>query len=350
MEFSKRCSGKVDCRIPSAARWAESMAQEQRARGAGRRLARGAGLALGILLAALLLLELSLQLASRFVGDRTGAWRAGATLRVLCVGDSHTYGALVRREESFPAQLGRLLEQREPGVWSVVNLGVPGLSSTQVRNRLPVWLARYQPDVVVAWSGVNDSWNVSELDETQGGWRLALEQLALRSRVFRLLRVKLHDLALERDAERGRRVWEVARVEGALSLEETWTVRRDGRIERITHERLGPDQYAPDAEVEARAEADYAAMASIARAAGAALVLVEYPLDAGMFAAANRAMRRIGERLAVPVVDSPASQARVPPEKHEWLWAGHPNGAIYHEIARDAEEVVRRAARPPPGG
>jgi lysophospholipase L1-like esterase len=326
------------------------MAQEQRARGAGRRLARGAGLALGILLAALLLLELSLQLASRFVGDRTGAWRAGATLRVLCVGDSHTYGALVRREESFPAQLGRLLEQREPGVWSVVNLGVPGLSSTQVRNRLPVWLARYQPDVVVAWSGVNDSWNVSELDETQGGWRLALEQLALRSRVFRLLRVKLHDLALERDAERGRRVWEVARVEGALSLEETWTVRRDGRIERITHERLGPDQYAPDAEVEARAEADYAAMASIARAAGAALVLVEYPLDAGMFAAANRAMRRIGERLAVPVVDSPASQARVPPEKHEWLWAGHPNGAIYHEIARDAEEVVRRAARPPPGG
>jgi hypothetical protein len=228
------------------------MAQEQRAGSAWRRIARGAGLALGVLLAALLLLELSLQLASRFVGDRSGAWRPGATRRVLCVGDSHTYGALVRREESFPAQLQRLLEQREPGVWSVVNLGVPGLSSTQVRNRLPVWLSRYQPDVVVAWSGVNDSWNVSELGETQGGLRLALEQLALRSRVYRLLRVKLHDLALERDALRSRRVWEVEKVEGALSLEETWTVRRDGRIERITHERLGPDRYAPDAEVEAR--------------------------------------------------------------------------------------------------
>ena len=47
----------------------------------------------------------------------------------------------------------------------MVNLGVPGLSSTQVRNRLPVWLSRYQPDVVVAWSGVNDSWNVSEVDD-----------------------------------------------------------------------------------------------------------------------------------------------------------------------------------------
>jgi lysophospholipase L1-like esterase len=325
------------------------MAQEQRARGAGRRLAHGLALALGLLLAALVLLELSLQLASRFVGDRSGAWRSGASRRVLCVGDSHTYGALVRREEAFPAQLQRLLEQREPGVWSVVNLGVPGLSSTQVRNRLPVWLARYQPDAVVAWSGVNDSWNVSELDQTRGGLWLALEQLALRSRVYRLLRVKLHDLALERDAEKGRRVWQVADVEGALSLEETWTVRRDGRIERITNRRLAPDSYAPDAEVEARAEADYAAMAGIARAAGAALVLVEYPMDVGMFAAANRAMRRTGERLGIPTVDSPAAQARVPPEEHEWLWAGHPNGAIYREIARAAEEVLRKAVRPPPG-
>jgi lysophospholipase L1-like esterase len=325
------------------------MAQEQRARGAGRRLAHGLAVALGLVLSAFVLLEVSLQIAARFVGDRSGAWRSGASHRVLCVGDSHTYGALVRRDEAFPAQLQRLLEQREPGMWSVVNLGVPGLSSTQVRNRLPVWLARYQPDVVVAWSGVNDSWNVSELDQTRGGIRLALEQLALRSRAYRLLRVKLHDLALERDAM-GRRVWEIAGVEGALSMEETWTVRRDGRLERITNRRLAPDTYAPDAEVEARAEADYAAMAGMARAAGAALVLVEYPMDAGMFAAANRAMQRAGARLGIPTVDSPAAQARVPPEEHEWLWAGHPNGAIYREIARAAEPIVRSAARPPPGG
>jgi lysophospholipase L1-like esterase len=326
------------------------MAQEQRATGAWQRTARGLGFGLGALLAALLLLELALQLGARFAPDRSSAWRAGASRRVLCVGDSHTYGALVRREDSFPAQLQRRLEQQEPGVWSVMNLGIPGLSSTQVRNRLPVWLARYQPDVVVAWSGVNDSWNVSELDQTRGGFALALEQLALRSRAYRLLRVKLHDLALERDIEQQRRAWEVAGVEGALSLEETWTVRRDGRVEKITNRRLAPDSYAPDAEVEARAEADYAAMAGIARAAGAALVLVEYPMDAGMFAAANRAMRRAGERLGIPVVGSTVSQARVPPEQHEWLWAGHPNGAIYREIAADAEKLVREAVRPPPGG
>lgn len=307
------------------------------------RLVRGFALALGVVLAALALLELTLQLASRFVGDRSDGWAAGATRRVLCVGDSHTYGALVRREDTFPAHLQRFLDEKEPGVWSVVNLGVPGLSSTQVRNRLPVWVSRYQPEFVVAWSGANDSWNVSEVDDTHGGWRLALEQLALRSRVWRLLRVKLHDLALERDVARGRGVWDVSKVEGALSEQETWTVRRDGRIERFTHAREAPDTYADDAQVEARAEADYAAMAGTARAAGAQLVLVEYPLDLGMFAAANRAMRRVGEAQGVPLVPSTLSQARVPDEKRQWLWAGHPNGAIYREIARDAAELLRSA-------
>jgi lysophospholipase L1-like esterase len=305
-----------------------------------RRLARGAGVIAGVLLLALLALELGLQIGARLVGDRSSAFAKEATRRVLCVGDSHVYGALVRRDDTFPAHLQRFLDARAPGVFSVVNLGVPGLSSTQLRNRLPLWIARYRPHVVMAWSGANDSWNVSEVGERGQGIRLAFEQLALRSRVYRLLRVKLHDLMLERDLARGRRVWEVARVEGALSLEETWTVRRDGRVEQFVHEREAPESYAEDVQVEARAEADYAAMARIARAAGVSLVLVEYPLDAGAFAAANRAMRSAGQRAGVPTVASPAAQARVPPEQHRWLWAGHPNGAIYREIARDAAQVV----------
>jgi hypothetical protein len=213
-----------------------------------------------------------------------------------------------------------------------------------VRNRLALWIARYQPDVIVAWSGANDSWNVSEQDESG---RASLEALLLRSRVWRLLRVKLHDLRLERDVARAPRGFHVAKVEGAHTAEETWTLRRDGRLEQITHERRAGETYADDAEVEARAEADYAAMAEIARAGGAKLVFVEYPLDQGMFAAANRAMRRVGESAGVPTVDSPVSQARVPPEQHRWLWAGHPNGAIYREIARDAAQVVQKTAPPP---
>jgi lysophospholipase L1-like esterase len=309
-------------------------------------IVRGVGIAAGVLLLSLALIESALRLAPRFVPDRSGEFRSGAQ-RVLCVGDSHVYGALVARDETFPAQLQRFLDQLEPGAWSVMNLGVPGMSSTQVRNRLALWIARYEPHVLVAWSGANDSWNVAELEQAGGGFVLALERLLLRSRAWRLLRVMLHDLALERDVSPARRGWSVARVDGAFTSEETWTVRRDGRLERITHERRAEHPYADDAQVESRAEANYAAMATIARAGGTRLVLVEYPLDQGGFAAANRAMRRVGEREGVSIVPSPASQARVPPEQHRWLWAGHPNGPIYREIARDAAQVVREAAAAP---
>jgi hypothetical protein len=318
---------------------------EQAERGVARRIGRGAAVAAGVLLAGLLLLEAVLQVASRFVGDRSEAWRAGATHRVLCVGDSHAYGALVPREDTFPAHLQRFLDELEPGAWSVVNLGVPGLSSTQVRHGLPLWLARYQPDVVVAWSGVNDSWNVSETGDGPGGIAQSLERLALRSRVYRLLRVKLHDLRLERDLARDRQVWEVTQVEGPLTRQETWTVRRDGRIERFVHQRESEDHYAEDAQVEARSESDYAAMVEIARAGGAALVFVEYPLDEGAFAAANRAMRRVGERSGLPTIDSPRSLARIPPDQRRWLWAAHPDATLYREIARDAVPIVREALR-----
>ena len=61
-----------------------------------------------ILLLGLALTEAGLQVASRLMSDRAGAWRPGSANRILCVGDSHTYGAQVEREESYPGQLQRI--------------------------------------------------------------------------------------------------------------------------------------------------------------------------------------------------------------------------------------------------
>jgi hypothetical protein len=161
-----------------------------------RRASRQIG---GTLLVALLLAlgaEFALQIAARFAPDRSTPWRSGAQVRILCVGDSHTFGAGVEPEESYPAQLQALLDERAAGRFSLVNLGVPGMSTTQVRNRLPLQVARYRPDVVIVWAGVNDYWNTGE---TPGDGSLGrLEALAIRSRLYRLVRVWLHDRALER--------------------------------------------------------------------------------------------------------------------------------------------------------
>ena len=83
------------------------------------RLLRGAALAV---VGALLAGEVILQLASIFAPDRTSPWREGASERILCIGDSHTYGAGVERDESYPAQLQRVLDGLAPGRYAVMNL------------------------------------------------------------------------------------------------------------------------------------------------------------------------------------------------------------------------------------
>ena len=76
----------------------------------------------GILLLGLALAELALQGAALLAGNRGTAWRKSAAHKILCIGDSHTYGALVPAAESYPGHLQRLHDEHEPGAYSVVNL------------------------------------------------------------------------------------------------------------------------------------------------------------------------------------------------------------------------------------
>jgi hypothetical protein len=104
-----------------------------------RLVAQGAGIAF----LSLVLIEVALNLGAALVTDRSGGgWRPGAEIRVLAVGDSHTYGGSVPRGQDYPHQLQRFLDAADPGVYSVVNVGVPGFNTSQVRNRLALNLAR----------------------------------------------------------------------------------------------------------------------------------------------------------------------------------------------------------------
>src|SRR4051812_3846312 len=71
-----------------------------------RSVFRKIALVVGSTVFALLLLELALQGASLFVRvtSRGGSFTSGK-VRVLCLGDSNTYGLAVERNESYPARL-----------------------------------------------------------------------------------------------------------------------------------------------------------------------------------------------------------------------------------------------------
>ncbi len=88
---------------------------------------------------------------------------------VLCLGDSTTFGWGMAQDEPFAAQLASLLPH---DTWRVINAGVPGYSSFQIRLLAEQLVPRWKPDVVVICVGNNEAWPVyesdRELDEKRG--------------------------------------------------------------------------------------------------------------------------------------------------------------------------------------
>jgi lysophospholipase L1-like esterase len=129
---------------------------------------------IGILLA-LLTLEGGLQIGALLLkrskrGELPVAWVTG-NLRVLCLGDSNTYGLwLERREqEAYPQQLEALWNARVAAPkLEVLNLGLPGTNSSRLVRDVPHMLETLHPDILILMVGVNDFWTVPfSLDEAQ---------------------------------------------------------------------------------------------------------------------------------------------------------------------------------------
>lgn len=250
------------------------------------------GLVLGGGIAGVVALEAALQGAALVVraAARPGPEPFADGERVLCIGDSNVYGLFVERDQAWP----QVLEQR----WNasrgrqrieVVNLGLPAMDSSRLRNALPELLEAVRPSRVLVMVGVNDWWTV-EVPVPESSGETILDRLRRGSRVWRLLSM----------------LW---RTRAAASPRVTvapgdvlWRTGQ-GRIELGDHElefSWAPER---DPEWQARLTRNLTVVLASIRASGAEPILVTYPADRWGYGAANARLRAISESTGTRLVD-----------------------------------------------
>jgi lysophospholipase L1-like esterase len=86
-------------------------------------------------------------------------------IKIICLGDSNTFGLGSSYRNSYPEQLENLLNKEIKNHRFVIyNLGVVGQNSLQVKNSLEKNILTYNPDYIVVLIGVNNRWNLAGRD------------------------------------------------------------------------------------------------------------------------------------------------------------------------------------------
>ncbi|HJQ85549.1 MAG TPA: GDSL-type esterase/lipase family protein [Candidatus Binatia bacterium] len=207
-----------------------------------------------------------------------------ATLRILALGDSCTWGYRVAEEETYPAVLQRLLDERAGARrYQVLNAGVPGWTSHQGLLYLEHNVTVLRPALVIAGFAFNDGFRMGDVEE----------ELARARRLLPVLRVD--DVLLDR------------------SLLYRWTrLRLAGPLRATGVRRVAPEKY----------RANLERLVSVARDHGAHAALVDWNL--GYLREYRDVARAVGAERAVPLVVYEG--ARVD--------AVHPTAAGYAALAR----------------
>jgi hypothetical protein len=249
--------------------------------------------------------------------------------RVLCLGDSFTWGVGVMWDDAWPQRVERLVSRTRGERWEAVSLAEPGMNAVQQASRLESEGWGYGPDVVVLGYVLNDSEDENAAEarrardwaEEEQQKKTAAPGLASRSALVRIVQSRIHATLENR-----------RRVEGYRSM------------------------YADDYAGWAAARDALAAMGGMCRAKGVPFVVVIFPLFANPLDD-SYPFRELHAKVAQAAGESGAKVVDLLPFYRTVDWRllvvdgaadEHPN-EIAHRIAAQAisraiDEVVPRAS------
>lgn len=284
---------------------------------------------IGVLLG-LLVLELGLQGAAWIVQKRARSelptsWVTGH-LRILCLGDSNTYGVVVPRDKTWPKQLETLWNEsgRSPRI-EVLNLGFPGTNSSRVVRDFPRLLEILRPDLTLIMIGVNDFWTVpfplEDSRDRAGPWDLVKRHSRIHRLYYLISRGKAADdleVAMDPDAtlEGGRHRARVAGQEFEMGFSKASEGMRGDRRALREHLRTLSEQ---------------------ARRGGTQLYFMTYPARFKQYSRTNPPIRDVAAQTGTPLIDLTEVFEPLCPEQTcpEYLLRDdhHPNERGYRVVA-----------------
>jgi lysophospholipase L1-like esterase len=298
-------------------------------------LARSALVLLGFF-AALILLEAGLQASSwllRSATERPEATWAADSVRVLCLGDSNTFGLHLERDQAYPRQLEALWnDSMSPPTLDVVNFGYPGTNSSRLLRDIDSILDTFMPNIVVIMVGVNDFWTepVDAADEPVAFWKR-------HSRLYRLYLIL-------RAAPKGTSIEPVRDPDGTL-----YSGRDRLRVGRREFD-VGRELASPESRANGPSlERNLRLIVERARERGVGAHLMTYPARAQFYGPANRMIRSAAVQSKTPLVDLESVFTKHCPRKScpEFIFEdNHPNTAGYAIVAAAVRDhLASRRAR-----
>jgi len=241
------------------------------------------------------------------------ATKSSSVFRIVCVGDSWTFGANVGQESTYPEELQTLLRREYPQArFEVFNLGVLGYSSYQGLGLLRAKIAELAPDFVVIAFAMNDSniagyrdKDVPASNQRQDSTVTRLNRLLEKTEMYKLLRYSIR-ISKYKPASLGDGL---ARVDRSARKPE----------EAIDYEKLEPWMRVSPVDY----KNNILEMIKLARNgnAGVALLYNQLSTDAGVVAGIGqlgptspywRVLEQVSETERIPLVDSSSliAQAR----------------------------------------
>ena len=113
------------------------------------------------------------------------------TFRIVCLGDSTTFGWIVKYELTYEQLLQSLLNAKSKRLnFEVINAGVPGYTACQGYNLLDKYFKRWKPDMVTIYFGSNDCYDAKTFyrEIENNFFRRADEALRERSHFYSFLK------------------------------------------------------------------------------------------------------------------------------------------------------------------